>query len=181
MPQGEQHWAWSWDTAKWVFVVLMATVLSYFGIMASVPAYRGGPSNEGQRHGLSFITVFCSRVILSFAVFLPIVALACLFSSTFREDIVYRLTAADESRNPIIYGILISFAAAFFFGRAYAMGLDADATRHMSAIILIMCPLIYKCFFDKDATKQFNVQMMVGIGLLALGGALLIDDDVRNP
>lgn len=175
------HWALSWDTVKWVFVVAMATVLSYVGIMASVPAYRGGPSNEQQRRGLSFLTVFCSRVILSFIVFVPVVLVLCLAWPSFREDITYRLTAGEASRNPIIYGVLISFAAAYFFGQAYSMGLDADATRHMSAIILIMCPLIYKCFFDKDATKQFNTQMLIGIGLLALGGALLIDDDVRNP
>lgn len=176
-----KHWALSWDTAKWVFVVAMATILTYFGTMASVPAYSGGPSNiEGRRQGLNFITVFCARVVLSFIVFLPLVLLACALWPAFREDFTYRMTNAENSRNPILWGIVITFIATFFFGRAYAMGLDADATRHMSAIILILCPLIYKCFFDKDSNKQWNVQMSIGIGLLALGGALLIDDDVRN-
>lgn len=182
LPPVEKHWALSWDTAMWVFVVVMATVLTYFGTMASVPAYRGGPSNEiGRRQGLNFITVFCARVVLSFAVFLPLILLACLIWPAFREDFTYRVTETENSRNPILWGIVITFVATIFFGRAYAMGLDAEATRHMSAIILIMCPLIYKCFFDKNATKQWNVQMIIGIGLLAFGGALLIDDDVRNP
>lgn len=177
------HWSLSLSTLEWIAVVAIATITSYVSVLISSPAYRGGPSSIPQPNrfnGLSFVTVFLSRTMLAFLIFLPVLVLCYCFWPTFREDFNYRLITNTESRNVIVYGLLLGFLSQIVFGRAYALGLDVEATRHISAVILILAPIIYKCM-SSSQTKKVNTQMIIGIVLLGIAGALIIDDDVRNP
>ena len=158
---------------QWSVVVTLATVASYASIMISVPALTAG----GTKSGISFISVFFVRFLLGALLFLPLFGLVACAWPKFREDVKFRATG---SRGKLILASLgIGLVAQLLFARAFSMGLDADATRHRNAIMIILIPIFYKCF-SKKHNKRFNVQLGIGLILLAIGSALIIDDDFRN-
>ena len=161
----------------WFAMVALATVTTYLAVTIQSPAYTDGPTDDTWLKGISFFTVFCVRAVITMLILLPVLLVMLWVWPAFRRDFMYR--CGGESRNAIIYAILLTMVGMVFYGRAYKLGLDADATRHLSAVVLILAPVLHKCF-DKNHTKRWNWQNIFGVLLLAIAGVLIIDDDVRN-
>lgn len=159
---------------QWAFVVILATVASYVSIVATVPALVNGPTDNG----LSFVSVYFLKALLGAMIFLPIFGIAYASWPTLRKDINFRISG--KAGKAILISVAIGFLAQLLFARAYSMGLDADATRHMNAILIILIPIFYRCFFKKNDGKKWNKQLAIGLIILAIGSGLVIDDDFRN-
>lgn len=177
--------AWlGWDNVKiwlghadWIAMVVLATATTYVASISQSPAYEDGPTDDTWLKGISFFTVFCVRAVMTALILLPVLLILLCVWPAFRKDFMFRFSGS--SRNAILIGIGLTVLGLVFYGRAYKLGLDADATRHLSAVVLILAPLFHKCV-SSDHSKQWNWQNLGGIFLLAVAGTLIIDDDVRN-
>lgn len=162
----------------WFAMVALATATTYVAAIIQAPAYGQGPTDDTWLKGLSFITVFCVRAVMTFLILMPLLIVTLCVWPAFRKDFMFRFTG--ESRNVILYAIGLTVLGLVFYGRAYKLGLAADATRHLSAVVLILAPMFHKCL-SPGHNKTWNWQNALGIVMLGIAGVLIIDDDVRNP
>lgn len=160
--------------AQWSVTLTAASIAAYISAVSTIPAIKYKPTPDGK----SFISIFIIKAMISMLALIPAAAIACAVWPKMRSDLVMRSTTWPTMKF-ILISVGAGIVAQLLFARSYSLGVDVEVTRHLNAIMIILIPILYQCI-NKNSSKKFTGELGIGLVILALGSALIMDDHRNN-